>query len=148
MHHIRISQRRTGWVCSRAVITALACVAFASTDRVLADIRTYRLQGLFCNTDGQIDQTLTLMRRGLSPRAAVQTANADAIVCTFVDLLHYIVEHPVLTKEVRGSFPLFKYEGRLVAVVAGATVRPVTPPVRIFFAIPERLADAPLEGGA
>jgi hypothetical protein len=30
----------------------------------------------------------------------------------------------------------------------GGVVRPVTPPVHIFFAIPERLDDAPLEGRA
>jgi hypothetical protein len=54
----------------------------------------------------------------------------------------------VVIKEIPGSFPLFKYEGTLVAVVVGGAVRPVTPPVHIFFAMPERLGDASLEGRA
>ena len=88
------------------------------------------------------------MRRGLSPRAAVELTNRDAVVCTFVDLLHYVVDRPVVIKEIRGSLPMFKYQGTLVAVVVGSAKRPVTPPVHIFFAIPERLGDAPLEGRA
>lgn len=104
------------------------------------------LQGLFCNAADQIDETVTRMRQGLSPRAAVELVNREAVVCTFVDLLRYVVDRPVVIREIPGSFPLFKYEGTLVAVVVGGAVRPVTPPVRIFFAIPARLVDAPLEG--
>lgn len=148
MHHIRISQRRAGCASFRVVVTAMAFLAFASTNRVLAEDRTHRLQGLFCNTDEKIDETLAHIRRGLSPRAAVETTNADAVVCTYVDLLQYVVVRPALTKEIRGSFPLFKYEGTLIAVAVGDTVRPMTPPVHIFFAIAERLADVPLAGRA
>ena len=104
------------------------------------------VQGLFCNSAEQIDETVTHMRKGLSPRAAVELVNRDAVVCTFVDLLRYIVDRPVVIKEIPGSFPLFKYEGTLVGVVVGGAVRPVTPPVQIFFAIPERLGGSPLEG--
>ena len=106
------------------------------------------VQGLFCNAAEQIDETVTHMRKGLSPRAAVEIVNREAVVCTFVDLLRYVVHRPVVIKEMPGSFPLFKYEGMLVGVVVGGAVRPVTPPVHIFFAIPERLVDAPLEGRA
>lgn len=106
------------------------------------------LQGLFCNSAEQIDEAVTHMRKGSSPRAAVEIVNREAVVCTFADLLHYVVDRPVMIKEVRGSVPLFKYEGMLVAVVVGDAVRPVTPPVHIFFAIPERLGNAPLEGRA
>jgi hypothetical protein len=104
------------------------------------------LQGLFCNSAEQVDETVAHMRQGLSPRAAVGVVNREAVVCTFVDLLRYVVDRPVVIDEIPGSFPLFKYEGTLVGVVVGGAVRPVTPPVRIFFAIPERLADAPMEG--
>ena len=62
--------------------------------------------------------------------------------------LRYVVDRPVIIQEIRGSFPLFKYEGTLVAAIVGGAIRPVTPPVHIFFAIPERLDDAPLEGPA
>ena len=88
------------------------------------------------------------MSRGLSPQAAAKLINRDAVECTFVDHLHYVIDRPVVIKEIRGSFPLFKYEGTLVAVVIGGAVRPVTPPVPVFFAIPEKLRDAPLEGRA
>jgi len=88
------------------------------------------------------------MRRGWSPRAAVALTNRDAVVCTFVDLLHYVVDRPVVIKEIRGSVPMFKYQATLVAVLAGGAKRQVIPPVQIYFATPERLADAPLEEDA
>ena len=116
--------------------------------RPFARTSDHALQGLFCNSAEQIDETVTHMRKGLSPRAAVELVNREAVVCTFVDLLRYVVDRPVVIRQIPGSFPLFKYEGTLIAVVVGGAVRPVTPPVHIFFAIPERLADAPLEGHA
>jgi hypothetical protein len=135
------------WISSWGVATLLGFVALAPGEG-LAEDRTHSLQGLFCNAAEKIDEALTHMRRGLAPRAAVELTNRDAVVCTFVDLLHYVVDRPVVIKEIRGSLPMFKYQGTLIAVVVGSAKRPVTPPVHIFFAIPERLADAPLEGRA
>jgi hypothetical protein len=132
------------WISS-ALMAFLPCLPVG---QVLAEDRAHRLQGLFCNSEQQIDETLAHMSRGLAPRAAVALTNVDAVVCTFVDLLHYVVDRPVVIKEIRGTVPFFKYEGTLIAVVVGGAIRPVTPPVRIFFLIPERLADAPLEGRA
>jgi len=106
------------------------------------------LQGLFCNSAELIDEAVTHMRNGLSPKAAVELVNQEAVVCTFVDLLRYIVDRPAIIKAIPGSAPLFKYEGRLVAVGVGGAVRPVSPPARIFFAIPERLDDVLVEGRA
>ncbi|MFZ5672873.1 MAG: hypothetical protein ACOZAM_07905 [Pseudomonadota bacterium] len=144
----RISVPRANrWISVWIVATLPGFFAFAP-DEGLAKDRTHALQGLFCNTAEQIDEALTHMRRGLSPRSAVELANRDAVVCTFVDVLHYVVDRPVVIKEIRGSPPMFKYQGALVAVVAGGTKRPVIPPVQIFFAIPERLHNAPLEGRA
>ena len=117
-------------------------------EKALAISPTRALQGLFCNASEQIDDALSHVREGLSPREAVGLVNHDEVVCTFVDMLHYVVDRPVVIQEIRGSFPLFKYEGTLVAVIVGNAVRPVTPPVQIFFAIPERLGDARLEGRA
>ena len=134
---------------SRCLVAAsIAFLNFGHGDQALAKPPTRALQGLFCNAAEHIDDALTHMRGGLSPGAAVALVNRDEIVCTFVDLLHYVVDRPVVIQEIRGSFPLFKYEGKLVAVIVGGVVRPVTPPVPIFFAIPERLRDAPLEGRA
>jgi len=126
----------------------IAVLIFAQADKGLAKAPARALQGLFCNEPDQIDNALTHMRTGLSPRAAVGLVNHGEVVCTFVDTLHYVVDRPVVIQEVRGTFPLFKYEGTLFAVIVGNAVRPVAPPVRIFFAIPERLDDAPVEGRA
>lgn len=140
----RISRNAGRWLIAALV----AWMAFAPAARVSAGDRTHRLQGLFCNTEAQIDETLARMHRGLPPRVAVELTNDDAVVCTFVDLLHYVVDRPVVIKELRGAFPLFKYQGQLVGVVVGGVVRPVTPAVPVFFVTPERLADARLEGRA
>ncbi len=133
----------------RRIFTGLVAVflAFAPFG-ASAGSRTHTLQGLFCNTADQIDEALAHMRRGVSPRAAVALTNQATVACTFVDLLHYVVERPAVIAEMRGSPRMFKYEGTLVGVVAGGATRPVTPPVRIFFAIPERLDDARVEGRA
>lgn len=133
------------WISSWVVATLLG---FVAPGQGLAEDRTHSLQGLFCNAAEQIDEALTYMRKGISPRGAVELTNRDAVVCTFVDLLHYVVDRPVVIKEIRGSFSMFKYQGRLIAVVVGGAKRPVIPPVQIFFAVPERLGDAPLEGRA
>lgn len=135
------------WISSWAVMALLGFATFAPGEG-LAEDRTHSLQGLFCNAAEQVDEALTHMRRGLSPRAAVEITNQGAVVCTFVDMLHYVVDRPVVVKELRGSLPMYKYQGRLIAVDVGGAKRPVTPPVDIFFAIPERLRDAPFEGRA
>jgi hypothetical protein len=137
--------------CLAAVCLTTCVPAFAAegpSHAASPEISTHALQGLFCNSAEQIDDTVAHIRKGISPRAAVELVNHDAVVCTFVDLLRYIVDRPVVINEMPGSFPLFKHEGTLVGVVVGGAVRPVTPPVRVFFAIPERLADAPFEGRA
>jgi hypothetical protein len=135
------------WLSPCLAVT-IAALAFAHGSKVLAETPTHTLQGLFCNASEQIDDALSHMRGGLSPQAAVQLINDDKVVCTFVDALRYVVDRPVIIQEIRGSFPLLKYEATLVAVIVGGVIRPVTPPVHIFFAIPERLDDAPLEGRA
>lgn len=146
--HVEISMPRKGRGHSfRVVATLIAFLGFVPGGDALAENSTHRLQGLFCNTEKQVNETLGYMRR-VSPRAAVERTNNSAIVCTFVDLLHYVVEHPVVIEEIGGSFPLFKYEGSLVGVEVGGAIRPVTPPVNVFFVMPEKLVDAPLEGRA
>ena len=136
------------WISSCLVVASIAALTFVHKGKVLAKAPTHALQGLFCNAAEQVDDALSHMRGGLSPQAAVGLVNGDEVACTFVDSLRYVVDRPVIIQEIRGGFPLFKYKGTLVAVIVGDAVRPVTPPVHIFFAIPERLDDAPLEGRA
>lgn len=136
--------------CSAFAVCLAACVRALSAEG-LPHRETgagLALQGLFCNSVEQIDEAVIHMRKGLSPRAAVELVNREAVACTFVDLLRYVVDRPVVIDEIPGSFPLFKYEGTLVAVIVGGAVRPVTPPVHIFFAMPQKLANAPMERGA
>jgi hypothetical protein len=47
--------------------------------------------------------------------------------------------------ENRSFATLVKYRGMLVGVTVGDRLRPVLPPVEIFFITPERLADAAVE---
>jgi hypothetical protein len=97
-----------------------------------------RLQGLFCNAEDQLDRAIVRMGRGLDPHLAAELENRDAVACTWVDRLHYLVRHPV---RVGGA----TYEASLTGVVVGGAVRPVSPPVRVFFATPEPIAAATVE---
>ncbi len=133
------------WLLSCLAVASIAALTFAHGGKVLAKAPARALQGLFCNAAEQIDDALSHMRGGLSPQAAVRLINGDEVVCTLVDSLRYVIDRPVIIQEIRGTLSLFKYEGTLVAVIVGGVVRPVTPPVHIFFAVPERLDDAPLE---
>jgi hypothetical protein len=110
---------------------ALACAAPAAGQEL-------RLQGLFCNAEDQLDRALARMSHGLDPRLAAELENREAVVCTWVDRLHYLVRHPVKVGAV-------KYEASLTGVVVGGAVRPVSPPVRMFFATPEPIAAAAVE---
>jgi hypothetical protein len=133
---------------SCAFVVSMAILAFSCDDRALAKSPARALRGLFCNTADQIDEALTHMRMGFSPRAAAGLVNRDAVACTFVDTLHYVVDRPTVVSEIGSNYsPLFKHRGTLVAVIVGGAMRRVTPPASIFFAIPERLDDAIAEKG-
>jgi hypothetical protein len=134
------------WPLLALLAACISVLIFAHKEKALAKSPTRALQGLFCNASEQIDEALRHMREGLSPKGAIGFVNHHEVVCTYVDLLQYVIDRPVVIQEIRSSFPMFKYEGRLVAVIVGNAVRPVAPPVRIFFAIPERLDHAPVEG--
>ena len=95
---------------------------------------------LFCNTEAQLDEALAHIGRNLSPRAAIAIVNKDAVVCNNVDQIEYALIHLVDIGRVRGLVPLVKYRGTLVGVVVGQRLRPVEPPVTVFFVAPDRLA--------
>ena len=143
MWHRRISGRRIRWL----VVAHLAMLAgLALSDPARAEGRAHSLQGLFCNSEEQLDRTLAFVGQRLAPRTAVALANDDAVVCTFVDVLRYVVDEPVLIDEIHLGAPVFKYQGWLVGVVVGDALRPVTPPAQIFFALQEKLAGVPRGG--
>ena len=78
----------------RYLSVATVAAALAAGGSALAD-EAQRLQGLFCNTEAQIDQALADIAAGVSPRRAADLANRDAVVCTYVDRIEYLIARPV-----------------------------------------------------
>jgi hypothetical protein len=101
-----------------------------------------RVQGLFCNSEGQIDAALSSLGAGLDPLAAVDLLNSEQVVCTYVDQLEYEIEDPVNIGTSRSLVPLVKYRGQLTGVIVGDALRPVSPPVEVHFVTPEPPARA------
>lgn len=102
-----------------------------------------RLQGLFCNTEAQIDQARTDIAAGVSPRRAADLANRDAVVCTYVDRVEYLIVRPIAVGGAR--LPLVKYRGALVGVLVGDALRPVTPEAELYFLTPRLVVGAAIE---
>jgi hypothetical protein len=123
----------------------VACLALATSSPTEAKDPNFPLQGLFCNTQEQIDETLAHVDRGLAPKAAVELTNGHEVVCNHVDLLHYVVSHPIKVGAHHGRLSVVKYEAVLTGVLVGGFLRPVSPPTRIFFVTPEPLAEISLE---
>ena len=120
-----------------AIVMALA----AATP--LAAAGPHRLQGLFCNTEAQIDQALADIAAGVSPRRAADLANRGAVVCTYVDRIEYRIARPVALGD--AALPLVKYRGALVGVLVGDALRPVTPEAELYFLTPRQVAGAAIE---
>jgi hypothetical protein len=127
------------------VVSTAAWLAIAMGSAANANEPSLKLQGLFCNTQQQIDDALTHIDHGLSPRAAAHVMNKDQIICTYVDRLQYVVTHPIRIGAHRGRLSLVKYEADLTGVIVGDQLRPIVPTLRIFFITPEPLAEASLE---
>jgi hypothetical protein len=126
----------------RYVSVATVAAALAAGDSALAD-GPQGLQGLFCNTEVQIDQALADIAAGVSPRSAADLANRDAVVCTYVDRLQYLIARPVALGDT--ALPLVKYRGVLVGVLVGDALRPVTPEAELYFLTPRKVPGATIE---
>ena len=127
------------------VLSIAACLALAPASPTLAKDQNFPLQGLFCNTLEQIDATLAHIDRGLTPRYAAELSNEHEMVCNYVDLLYYVVKHPIEVEAHRGRMSAVKYEAVLTGVIVGGLLRPISPSKRIFFITPEPLAEISLE---
>ena len=92
-----------------------------------------------CESQG-IDSRLTLYNA-----QGMELANVDEVVCTYVDALHYLVATPVKIAEGGNGLLLPRYRGWLVGVVAGERVRPVAPPVEVYFVTPDTPTGAVVE---
>jgi hypothetical protein len=132
--------------CNRsAALMLAAALVSALPGSIAAGEQSYQLRGLFCNTEEQIDEAFGHMSRNVAPRVAAELANDEEIACTYVDLLHYIVERPQAIGQIPADFPLVKYEGALVGVIVGGRVRPVSPPAQVFFITHDRLPNTVME---
>ena len=106
------------------------------------------LHGLFCNTEAQIDEAIAHMALNFTPRAAVDLTNEKVIACVLADRVQYMITHPFMIGERSGGLSLIKYQATLVGILVGGNIRPLEPPVQIFFVLPERLDGATVLGGA
>jgi hypothetical protein len=131
----------------RKIAVMVALIGLSLQSRALAEDAQHRLQGIFCNTEGQIDQAIAFMRSSLTPRSAVALANKDKVVCNYVDLIEYNIDRPSVVGVVPGVVLLIKYEAMLTAVVVGGNVRQVSPPVRVFFVSRSLLPGTSIERG-
>ncbi len=107
-----------------------------------AQERTLRLQGLFCNTEAQIDAALLLIGAGLPPAVAAERGNADEVACTHVDRLRYIVRDTLEIGPAPGLIGQKKFAATLTAVQVGERLIEIAPPVEVFFVIPGGLPEA------
>jgi hypothetical protein len=121
-----------------AALVAVACGPSAQANQ------GHVLHGMFCNTEAQIDEILAHMSRNLAPQAVVELMNEDRVTCVLADRIQYMVIHPVII----GGKNLLKYPATLIGVLVGENVRPVEPPVQIYFVTTERLPGAVALGGA
>ncbi len=128
----------------------LLCMAlFAVAFGVSAHAKSsHVLHGLFCNTEAQIDEAIAHMAQNFTPRAAVELTNEKMVACVLADRVQYMITHPFMIGERSGRLTLIKYQATLVGVLVGGNIRPLEPPVQIFFVLPERLDGATVLGGA
>ena len=139
------AHRLTNRPAARNTLPLAVCLVLTLHSPAGAQEGPLGLQGLFCNTEEQIDTALGFMSRGQTPRAAAELTNKGDVVCTYVDALRYVVEHPVEIWQNKSSVAAAKYKAALTGVIAGGRLRPISPPVEIFFAVPERIAEAAVE---
>lgn len=126
-------------------LAALFAVAFGLTAQAN---QTHVLHALFCNTEAQIDEILAHMSRNLAPQAVVELMNEESVACVLADRIQYMVVHPVIIGGKNRSSSLLKYHATLIGVLVGENVRPMEPPVQIYFVTTERLPGAVALGGA
>lgn len=130
------------------VLFSAALIASALASGAKAD-STYVIHGLYCRTEAQVDEAIAYMHRDIPPRDAVELINRTSVVCVLADRIWYMLDHPLVIGQTRHrGASLIKYEASLVGVLVGHNRRPVEPPLRIFFVLPERLQGVPESGGA
>lgn len=124
-----------------------ALIAAASGANAQAEPR-HVLHGLFCNTEAKINQSLAHLSLNLAPQSVVELMNEEKVACVLADKVQYMVIRPIIIGGNDRSSPLLKYQATLIGVLVGENIRPVEPPVQIFFVTTKRLTGAAALGGA
>lgn len=127
-------------ICFAAVV-AVGLGSVAQADEMHA------VQGLFCNTRTQIDSAMGHMLDGVGPRQAAELENGDSVACVYADRVKYVVTLPFIVGESFLTVPVTTYEATLIGVLVGDRLRPVVPPVTIFFVTDKRLEGALAKSG-
>lgn len=110
--------------------------------------QTHIINGLFCNTRAEVEETLALVGRKLTISAAVAIANRDRIACVHATQIRYMVTAPIIIGRNRQSgAPLDLYQATLVGVLVGGEPRPIEPAMPIYFVTTDRLPDADIQSG-
>jgi hypothetical protein len=123
-------------------VAAAALLLLSSAAPLRAD--GLLLQGIFCNSERQLDAVIAAMDAGVPPSVAVDRLNRDAILCTYIDLLHFALDRPVALSDEGVGRPV-KHRAMLTGVLAGDRLRAVAPPVEVFFVTPDRLTGVAVE---
>jgi hypothetical protein len=107
------------------------------------------LQGLFCNTEAQVDATFAHLGPNLTLQTAIALTNERQVVCVYADRIGYMIRDPLIIGALgSGVGAVLKYEGTLVGILVGDNPRPVEPPMKIFFVQPDMLPGAVVAGDA
>jgi hypothetical protein len=69
-------------------------------------------------------------------------------LCVYADKIKYVVIHPIIVGKMLMEPQLTKYEATVTGVLVGGAIRPVAPPVQIFFVTAENVPGAVVLGKA
>ena len=85
------------------------------------------------------------LRTGLPAALVAEVMNREAVHCVYADRIDYVVTQPyVIDEDSRGG--LFTYEATLTGIQVGDSLRPIAPPLPIYFVRPDRIPEAVAAG--
>lgn len=128
------------------IFSALALLLTVSTVQAREALS---VRGVFCNSEAQILAVEDHILGGMAPHVAAEMMNRDEVVCVYADRIDYVVERPAIIDEIRdGGTEIVAYQATLTGVRVGDNLRPIDPPLPIFFITPERIEGAVFLGSA
>jgi hypothetical protein len=127
----------------------LALPLFLALSTAASAASNHVVHGLFCKTRAQLDEAIAHIRENVSPAQAAVLTNREEVVCVYADRIGFMLQDAsALGKEQHEGAALYLYEGAAVGILVGDNPRPLTPPVHMYFALPEQLKGVALAGEA